>query len=239
MTDHIHVNGPEHGPRASASAEALAEWRKAVAAEIAAFEVTNDSPPNDGLERVHKAALAEVRRLAHEAWAKPIAGPEDLRLRAEIVQYGLWADYHGDGTPRFEAVLAGIEPKDALVFGEFDERAVAELVKAVLWTAEPARPHARRTNDDIPATLSEELEEMLCQARRGVTTLRAVLESWERQHGMPPKVPFHECDCTLLPSVGFCADGIEGLLDRISARISEAVECAGRNTVGAKAEPQG
>ena len=132
MTD--HVNAPP--PGADDQVRLLAEWREAVTKEIAALEAANDTPPNADADRAYREALGRMRDLAAEAWARPVAAWADVRLRAEIVHHGLWANYYGDGTRRFEAVLAGQPAGDQLTLGTFDERAVAELLKAILWAGE-------------------------------------------------------------------------------------------------------
>jgi hypothetical protein len=63
---------------------------------------------------------------------------------------------------------------------------------------------------------------MFSQARQGVTALRTVLKGWELQHG--PGRFFSDADCSLLPSLEFCAAGIEALLGRMSERLDDAVE---------------
>ena len=122
---------------AAGTARLLAAWRAAVPPEIAALEASNDIPPDAEVERTYQNALGRMRDSAAEAWGRPVAAWGDVRLRAEIVHHALYADYYGDGSRRFEAVLAGKQPaEDQLTLGTFDERAVAELVKAILWAGE-------------------------------------------------------------------------------------------------------
>ena len=114
--------------------KALAAWRQAVATATAAMQASNNVPPDPDLERADRQASERVRQLAREAWAMPVSGPGALRLRAEIAKHALWA--YDDGLRRFEAVLAGEDAKDGLELGPFHERAVAELVRAILWAGE-------------------------------------------------------------------------------------------------------
>jgi hypothetical protein len=153
MTD--HVNGPAQGPADDAATTALilADWRAAVAKEVAASDACDAPPPdpNGTLTKAFDAAVEHSRRVAGRAWTTPL-DPAGLRLRAEIVLQALWPAYFEDD--RFEAVLSGKAHDDRLELCEFDERAVAELVKAVLWTARtaPARPRpAAPEGDAAPA----------------------------------------------------------------------------------------
>jgi hypothetical protein len=68
----------------------------------------------------------------------------------------------------------------------------------------------------------EQLEEMLRKARHGVTTLRAIMKGWERQHGL--EWPFHEGEGAFLAGLEYCADGIEAAVDLVSERIDDAIE---------------
>jgi hypothetical protein len=123
----------ENTPARSAAVRLLEQWRATVPEEIVAFEAANDEPPGGEANRSYRALLERMRGLAQAAWALPASGWVDIRLRAEIVHHALYADYYGDGTKRFEGVLTGQEQAEQLTLGTFDERAVAELVKAVLW----------------------------------------------------------------------------------------------------------
>ena len=150
MTDHTHQNSPAR----TAGEKALAGWREAAARTRAAFQASNNSVPNDDLERAYRVARAHSERLAREAWARPASA--DLQLRAEIVKDAVWTDYEdSDGSRRFDDVLLGIEPAEGLAFGEFDERAVAELVKAVLWTAKAASARSKPSARDWLALLRD------------------------------------------------------------------------------------
>ena len=135
-TDHVNSPAREAHDRSQA-ARLLAEWRAAVADMIAAFHAqpAKASKVSDDFE----AADECQDRIARAAWALPIADPAGLRLRAEIVRDTVWPKFD-DEAHRFERVLAGDEPKDDVVVGAFDERAVAELVKAVLSGPEGAEP---------------------------------------------------------------------------------------------------
>jgi hypothetical protein len=66
------------------------------------------------------------------------------------------------------------------------------------------------------------LDEPLCKARQGVTTLRTVVDGWERRHGLDRQ--FRDGDAEFLASLDFCADSIEAALARMSASIDTAVE---------------
>src|SRR5690606_4519539 len=81
------------------------------------------------------AASERKRDVAHRAWATPVSDPVGLRLRAQIVRDSLWPELDRSAESRFETLLAGEDPKDDPVVSTFDERAVAELVRAVLWTS--------------------------------------------------------------------------------------------------------
>jgi hypothetical protein len=131
----------ENTPARAATIRLLQQWRATVPEEIAALEASNDVPPGGEPERAYREVIGRMRGLAQAAWALPVLGWPDIRLRAEIVHHALWADYYGDGVKRFEAVLAGQEAAEQLTLGIFDERAVAELVKAILWAGDtwPAR----------------------------------------------------------------------------------------------------
>jgi hypothetical protein len=218
MTD--HVNGPAQG--AADNARLLADWRKAVAREIAALEATNAAPADQHASRAWDAALARVRALAREAWARPVSGLADLRLRAEIAQHCLWSNYYEvDGTRRFEAVLNGQPDENRMSLGSFDERAVAELVKAVLWTLNDARPNGiapggKGTHGGGGQSLPwGEVEDLADRAKAGVGALRTL---WDlHDAGAPPAEA-----AASATSVDFCIDSIEALLDRMRERLAAA-----------------
>ena len=150
MTTHTHQNDPAR----SASEKALAAWREAAARTRAALQASNNSVPDDDLERAYRDARAHSERLAYEAWARPASA--DLQLRAEIVKDAVWTDFEdSEGSRRFDDVLLGIEPAEGLAFGEFDERAVAELVKAALWTAKAAPARSKPAARDWLALLRD------------------------------------------------------------------------------------
>jgi hypothetical protein len=217
MTDDIRANGlnGESRDRAPDAEQLLADWRQAVASEIAALEATNNAvPPDPDLEHAYKAAVEHVRRIAREVWSTPVSGPVALRLRAEIAQHCLWANYHGEGIRRFEAVLAGQEQDDSLKLGPIDEQAVAELVKAILWAGAPARPEpALPETRQAPAADREardDLEDLVGRAKAGVDTLFLL---WT-----------HECSGRDSKAIGatlwFAATGLADLLERIEARVA-------------------
>jgi len=131
----------ENTPARAATVRLLQQWRATVPEEIAALEASNDVPPGGESERAYREVIGRMRGLAQAAWALPVLGWSDIRLRAEIVHHALWADDYGDGVKRFEATLAGQEAAEQLTLGAFDERAVAELVKAIMWAGDtgPAR----------------------------------------------------------------------------------------------------
>jgi hypothetical protein len=157
MTDHL--KDPSQGPadRTATTDRLLADWRDAVAKELAASDAS-DVPPWDAnhatLLQAYEAAVEHCRHVAGQAWTTAL-DPAGLRLRAEIVQHAIWPDHPEDD--RFARVLSGKTYDAGLALCEFDERAVAELVKAVLWTARtaPARPRpAAPEGDAAPAPKS-------------------------------------------------------------------------------------
>jgi hypothetical protein len=151
MTGHTaHPNDPTR----AAGEKMLADWREAVAKEVAALEASDAAPGDADLQHAYRAAVERSREVARLAWTR-ILEPADLRVRAEIVRHALWPTYHGER--RFEAVLGGEEHNDGLELAEFDERAVAELVKAVLWTvkAAQARPGPVQPGRDWLALLRD------------------------------------------------------------------------------------
>ena len=189
MTDHTHQNDPARTP----GEKALADWREAVAKEIAALEASDAAPGNADLQQVYKAAVEQSRQVARLAWTR-IVCPADVRVRAEIARHCLWPAYHGER--RFEAVLGGEEFNDGLELAEFDERAVAELVKGVLWTASaaPARGHGEPApgerprmpqltdkdldeDDAIPVPMPEEAPIMVDDAKAAIDAARLLWTS--------------------------------------------------------------
>jgi hypothetical protein len=186
-----HMNGPaqehqEPTDHAATPARLLADWREAVAKEIAALEVANAAPSDQAAGRAYEDALTRCRTLAREAWARPVAGPADLRMRAEIAQHCLWSNYYEvDGTRRFEAVLSGQPAENRMDLGPFDERAVAELVKAVMWStalwsaaavaAPAADAHDAEADDDDAATIAKgraaDVATLIQRAKAGLSTL--------------------------------------------------------------------
>jgi hypothetical protein len=140
MSDAIHAMVTDAD--GMTTAQRLAEWREAAAKELAAGEAAAHAPLSDASSTAYTAAAADCRRLARLAWDRPL-DHDGLRWRAEIVQHCLWIGYHWEpeGTRRFAAVLkeepgtSGLDQLDG-----FDERAIAEQVRAVLWAPEAARP---------------------------------------------------------------------------------------------------
>ncbi|HEY1243485.1 MAG TPA: hypothetical protein VGF29_01510 [Hyphomicrobiaceae bacterium] len=212
-------NGPARG--ASDKARLLADWREAAAREIAALEATNAAPSDQDAEQAWDAALTRVRALAREAWAGPVSGPANLRLRAEIAQHCLWVE----DPRRFEAVLNGQPDENRMSLGPFDERAVAELVKAVLWTAGAGgaiaagrEPEEGATAEPEPAgaaagsegrtarELAGDLEDLVGRARDGMTALYALWDSGCGHLEFP--------DEKLAASLKFCIEGVDALLEQ-------------------------
>jgi hypothetical protein len=145
MTGNKHQNCPVHGVTnlTPECARLLTEWRKAVADRIAAFHAEPSRVSDD-----FDDAGEREGEIARKAWAMPITSPGALRLRAEIARDTMWSDLDGSGSARYRDLLAGKEPEDDPVVGVFDERAVAELVKAVLETAaEPVWPERGASRD--------------------------------------------------------------------------------------------
>ena len=219
MTKHTHQNSPAREAHDhSQAARLLAEWRAAVADRIAAFHAEPSKLSGD-----FEAASDRESRIARAAWAIPIADPAGLRLRAMIARDAVWPNFD-DGAHRFERVLAGDEPEDDVVVGAFDERAVAELVKAVLWTSgagksaadEPEQP-AGDAPDRPP--LVTHMEDLIGRARDGVTTLYQI---WMDRCG---GLDFPDPD--LAVSLKFCLDGVDALLEEAEKRIVAEIE-AGR-----------
>ncbi|HEY1246301.1 MAG TPA: hypothetical protein VGF29_15865 [Hyphomicrobiaceae bacterium] len=240
MTD--QVNGPAQEPadNTAAAARLLADWREAVASEIAALEAINAAPSDQDASRAWDDALTRVRALAREAWARPVSSLADLRLRAEIAQHALWANYYKvDGTRRFEAVLNGQPDENRMSLGPFDERAVAELVKAVLWTVQAAAAqrdpaardwldmlHDARPNGIAPGGKDthggggqslpwHEVEDLADRAKAGVGALRTL---WDLHDAgaLPAEA------AASATSVDFCIDSIEALLDQMRQRLAAA-----------------
>jgi hypothetical protein len=152
MTEHTtHANASARAADRTGGEKLLADWREAVAKEL---EASDAAPGDADLQHAYKAAVEHSRQVARLAWTR-ILEPTDLRVRAEIVRHALWPTYHGER--RFEEVLGGKEYGDGLELAEFDERAVAELVKAVLWTvkAAPARPEPVQPGRDWLAILRD------------------------------------------------------------------------------------
>jgi hypothetical protein len=226
MTDHF--NSPAQGTAddTAATARLLADWRKAVASEIAALEATNAAPSDQDAGRAWDDALTRVRALGREAWARPVSGPADLRLRAEIAQHCLWSNYYEvDGTRRFEAVLNGKPDENRASLGPFDERAVAELVKAVLWTVrataartEPAVVAAGTLEDGGRAVAWGLVEDLTEQAKVGLMTLRTLWNS----HASVPLAERPGAVSAFGPSMEFVVDGVEALLDEIAVAVAPA-----------------
>jgi hypothetical protein len=199
--------------------KALADWREAVAKEVAALEASNEACTDAALQAAYRAAMEHSRAVAQEAWTW-LQEPDDVLVRAEIVRHCLWPQHQGNRCRRFDAVLDGEEYDDGLELDSFDERAAAELVKAVLWTAPGgtrAMPDASRIDK-----LTGDLDEMLCKVRQGVTALRTVVKGWERAHG--PQKLIDEDDAAFLASLDFCADGIETTIELIADRVDDEIE---------------
>ena len=123
-----------------------------MANEIAALEASDAAPGNADLQQAYKAAVEQSRQVARLAWTRIIC-PADVRVRAEIARHCLWPTYHGER--RFEAVLGGEEFNDGPELDEFDEQAVAELVRAVLWTVKAAPVRSEPLSADFLAALRD------------------------------------------------------------------------------------
>lgn len=126
MTTHTHQNDPAR----TAGETVLADWREAVAKEIAALEASDAAPGDADLQLAYKAAVERSRSVARQAWTR-LSEPADVLVRAEIARHCLWPRYHGER--RFEAVIMDKEFDDGLELAAFDERAVAELASAAMW----------------------------------------------------------------------------------------------------------
>jgi hypothetical protein len=214
MIDRQRMNGvATDATGTSSGAELLAAWREAVANEIAALEADNDATPlQPELEQAYKAARDHLVQVAAAAWAEPVRGAAGLRVRAEIAQHALWANYYGDGLRRFEAILAGEQPKEggAASLGRFEERAIAELIRAVLWTAEPTR-----AAPTIPE--AGDVADLVDRAKGGLMTLRTL---WNTHATMPAPAP--DAVFSFATSMKFTTDAIEGLLDDIAEAVAAA-----------------
>jgi hypothetical protein len=142
MTEHTqtHLNGTARGAGVTPGEKALADWRKAMANEIAALEASDAAPGDADLQRAYRAAVEHSRSIARLAWTM-LAEPADVLVRAEIARHCLWPRYHGER--RFEAVLMDKEFGDGLELGAFDERAVAELVSAAIWADFDAKARSK------------------------------------------------------------------------------------------------
>jgi hypothetical protein len=118
---------------AVATTEALAQWRDAVARDVAAYEAlyasSRGAPGFDDLDIAAQHADSRLRQLAREAWARSVSGWADIVLLAEIAKSACWADYHSQGTRDYQALLAA---QDTPAPSQFGERAMAHLVKAIL-----------------------------------------------------------------------------------------------------------
>jgi len=215
------------------TSKAIADWRAAVARNAAAAEAVSQAAPGipgfAALQTASRQAIADMQKLARDAWKAPVSGWADIVLRAEIAQAAYWPDHHGEGVRQLYALFGDPADEDISNFGE---RAIVHLLKAILGPGveEPAegRPEPAQADagsagvgDAPPADgLLHELDEMLAKARQGVTTLRTVVQGWEAQHG--PHRPFDDGDGGFLASLDFCADGIEATVNLISERIATA-----------------
>ena len=162
--------------------------------------------------------------------------PADVRVRAEIARHCLWPAYHGER--RFEAVLGGEEFNDGLELAEFDERAVAELVKGVLWTASaaPARGHGEPApgerprmpqltdkdldddDDAIPVPMPEEAPMMVDDAKAAIDAARVLWTS----NNLDDRSP----DRRVTEAFWTCIDTAERELKRLTELIDAATERA-------------
>jgi hypothetical protein len=119
--------------------------------------------------------------------------------------------------------------------GSFDERAVAELVKAVLWTAAaggaiaagrkreagaPAEPEpagaAADSEGRTARELAGDLEDLVGRARDGMTALYALWDSGCGDLDFP--------DEKLAASLKFCMDGVDALLEQADQQIVAAIK---------------
>jgi hypothetical protein len=212
MTERIHQNGPAEDIAYGA------DWREAVAKEIAALEASDAAPGDAVLQGAYEAAVERSRQIAHRVWATPDVTDVGRRLRAEITLHALWPTYHNES--RWEAVLEGKEYDDGLELGPFDERTVAELVKAVLWSSSPcAKVAAPVQPDDVGEAAVDALVSVAVladEAKAGITALRMLWKGLKPDEGIVPG--------DLATSVWFCIDGVEERLDRIAARLDATLE---------------
>jgi hypothetical protein len=152
-TEHPHGPASQTPDSTSECAHLLAGWRAAVADSIASFfEI--DIPSPGMLEKdaaAYEASSERMNDIAARAWRTPLSDPLALRLRAEIAQHEVWPRLDGGcELNRYEAMLSGLEADDDVEVGALGERAIAELVRAVLWAGSgTARPE--------PATRQVEL----------------------------------------------------------------------------------
>jgi len=174
---------------------ALADWREAVANEIAASEASDAAPGDADLQLAYRTAVEQCRQVARLAWTRLLC-PADARVRAEIVRHALWPAYDADDAERrFEAVLGGKEFAASLALAEFDERAVAELVKAVLWTGSAASAGERPRMPELSDANLDDIYAFAGDVETGARGLLYTLNSmfheyrlaahyWDHAHGL-------------------------------------------------------